>query len=224
MASLKQIDNTSSEVEYSVILKSRKTSNQQEDEIIYATNNCTEHNFFKKEVKKLCEILSSRRKAKVKFEVQEKSYSKEKEEISRANKFEENIYENIHGSFAISTQTHNLFENKKSLWRKSFGIKKNKHVENFSQRNKEQEINNITSYEFSRTPLRKTCANTRRSFKKINLKNKRKSVAVASDTSLWNDTIMTQDSNVSFQEKVQKLKKIFKEGIKVFKREQVTEL
>lgn len=193
-----------------------------------------ERTILKKEMQKLYEVLTLRRKKKVKCE--------EKTQESFEDQKEEEIYANC-GWNNISTQTDNfIMEQRTSTWRKSFRFKKNKktkdaanittnNVENCTENHAENhvanhidnnaEINNETSF-FSRTTLRNTYANTRRSLMKINLKNRPKSV-VQSDDAIWEDTI-SQTSNVSFRAKISKLKKVFKDGVKVFKREQVTEL
>lgn len=196
-----------------VLKKHQRQSVREADERISTPNSIFEQNLLKKEVQKIYNTLTLRlrKKAKPQTTIQE--------EVE-----EENIYENCAKS-NILTQPGNVFDDRKSVWRKSLRRMKNRKPEERVEvevEHEEETEGKFSTY-FSRSTLRRTCANTRRSFKKLNMKNRRKSVAVPEDSSIWTDSI-TDDSGVTFEQKVQKLKRVFKDGLKVFKKQQVTEL
>lgn len=201
------------------VMKNRlnKLQEVEAEEILQSSCAVVENRLLKKEVQKLYEILMLRRKKKP---IPETTII---EDLNIEE--EENIYDVIDFSKSnISTQTENHFDERKSFWRKSIRrTKKNKKTVKENQIQNEVKENDS----FSRTNLRKTCAVTQSVSKKVTLiDNRRKSLAVGPiDDSYWDAIFNEEDvSTVSFREKINKFKNVFKSGLKLFKRQQVTEL
>lgn len=186
-------------------------------DILQTSSSVSDNNrLLKKEVQKLYEILLLRKKKKP---MPDATLTKEKCKINPDTVVEGDSIDFTKNK--KSNQANGHFEERRSFWRRSV-----KRV----RRNKSREVEECVDKKndtLTRVDSRKTCIQSTSNRINMSLDERRNSLQLNTiiDYDLyWDSVLMGDTSAVSFREKITKLKKIFKSGLKLFKKTPVTEL